>query len=166
LTRRSPRSRRLPFAFALASILVAGCASAAAPSSSPAPTTAPSAAAGPASFADWTTRQGFGGASGVRLMNENVLFIVNHPSEMTTFFIDEDEGDIAALIGWLDEHPATACWAEYHATVRTGLADLNDAYEKLRPVVEAGSSVPPDVATAMAAQTKALLDLAAPAGCP
>ena len=136
-----PSHSRLVLACLSAGILLAACSAAAAPSAAPPASPTPSTA-GPASFAEWTARQGFGGSSGVGIVRDNLLFVVGHPSDMTPYTVDEDKGDVTHLLDWLDLHPATACWSEYHAAMRDGLAKLAADYDEMHTYVDAGNSVP------------------------
>jgi hypothetical protein len=121
---------------------------------------------GPTNVSEWTERQGFGGSSGLRNIAKLVRWVRDHPAEESTWNIDDEAADIAKLAEWLDTHPATACWAEYHAAVRASLASLTAGYAAARVEVEAGRSVPYDVATAMAAEAEKVVSLEPPSGCP
>ena len=160
------RAHRLALACLLAPALLAACgASPGASPSTSAPATA-SSPAGPASFADWTARQGFGGASGLGLISEDIQRLRNRPTDITAFIAGQDVGNVDALAGWLDGHPATTCWADYHATVRAGLADLAAGYAKVRAAIDGGTAIPDDVTAAMAERLAQLQALKAPASCP
>ena len=128
-------------------------------------TPAPSPA-GPTALADWTARQGFGGSSGLGIIRDNLLFVVGHPSEMTSYDVDADKADVTNLAGWLDVHPATACWAAYHAVVRDGLAKLATGYEQIRTYVDVGDPVPNDVAAGLKGLADDLVAMPPPSGCP
>lgn len=149
-------------------MLVAACGgspTSGAPSS--ATRTAPPQAsiAGPTDYAAWTERQGFGGSSGLTNVTKLVKWIRDHPGEETSWNIDDESADIANLTAWLDTHPATNCWAEYHAAVRASLASLTASYAAARVEVQAGRSVPDAVTTAMVAEAEKTTSLAPPAGC-
>jgi hypothetical protein len=162
------RISRLVLLLPSVAVLAAGCAAAAATPTPPTPTpAAPSpSSAGPTSFAEWTARQGFGGSSGLGIIRDNLLFVVGHRSQMTSYDVDSDKADVTNLAGWLDLHPATACWADYHQAVRDGLARLADGYEQMRPDVEIGHPVPDKTATDLKALADSLVAMPQPAGCP
>jgi hypothetical protein len=166
----------------LMSILAAGCGSAAPsvasvpPSSStpvaslgvgassiasPAPT-----AGGPTPFAAWIERQGFGGSSGLNNVVKLIHFVAERPGEETTFNIDDETSDIEGLVTWLDSHPATPCWADYHAAVRSSLTKVLAAYAIGRKAVETGLPFPADVAASMVAEADQVLAVAGPTDCP
>jgi hypothetical protein len=145
-------------------LAIAGCAA-----GTPTPTPAPPSPtpAGPTSFADWTARQGFGGSSGLGIIRDNLLFLVNRPSDQSVYGLEQDEADVAHLAAWLDLHPATACWTDYHTAVRDGLAKIADGYERLvRPDVELGRPTPASVSSGLMKLADDLLAMPAPAACP
>jgi len=148
--------------------VTAACGSIAA-SPSTAPTTSPSpssTSAGPTSFADWMTRQGFGGSSGLQQVARSADYVVEHPGEETLFSIDEEDlPTIDGLLKWLDSHPATECWSDYHAAVRAGLVGVRDGYLKAREAVVAGATFPSELAATNAELAQGLLTIAAPPGC-
>jgi hypothetical protein len=134
-----------------------------APSGGPSPT---ASVAGPTDFAAWTERQGFGGSSGLANVAKLVRWVRDHPGEESSWNIDEETADISRLAAWLDTHPATACWADYHAAVRASLDALAAGYATARVDVQAGGIVPPSLIDAMVAEATKSEGLRAPAGCP
>jgi hypothetical protein len=69
------------------------------------------------------------------------------------------------LAAWLDSHPATACWADYHATMRASLDRIKSAFAAARDARAAGDSVTPEVGAQLVKETQAAVDLPEPAGC-
>jgi len=92
--------------------------------------------------------------------------VAERPSDETTFEIDDESRDIEGLITWLDEHPATPCWADYHAAVRASLTRVLAAYAEGRTAVAAGEAFPAKVATAMLVEADQVLAVPGPTGCP
>lgn len=156
-------------AIALA-VSLAGCAGAAVATPSPvAPTAAPTAAptlGGPVPFADWTARQGFGGSSGLSNVNKLAKWLTEHRYDVTGFDLDNDGGDVVALADWLDAHPPTDCWTDYHAAVRKSLQVIADGYAQSRLDLARIGSVDVDVANAMHDESERANALLAPANCP
>ena len=162
--------------------LVSACGSVGSPASAPpaprsaapSPTsvavTVPSAAASvgtatEVSFADWIEVQGFGGSSGVREINKLIKLENESPSAATDYEITDQLATIGALTEWLDAHRPTTCWADYHATVRSGLATLAGGYATIRAAVSAGKAFPTDVSDSMVTVSARLLGMEQPAGC-
>jgi hypothetical protein len=150
----------------LGATILAGCGTAATPSPTPPAATSTPTTAGPTAFADWIAREGFGGSSGLNNVNKLVIYLNEHSTTYALFDIDADAADVASLLAWLDAHPATACWTEYHAAVRASLHDLVDGYAAVHAAVSAGRTPPIDVTVAMAATSAAAKALPAPASCP
>ena len=148
--------RLLPGIALAAAVLVAGCGGAVA---------APSAAA-PTSWAAWIDHQGFGGQLGPNEVRRTARYISEHSGDETLFGLDQDIGLVADVIAWLDAHPATACWADYHARLRASLVIVHDAWMAARPEVEAGHLVPADVIATASEAATAADDLPEPADCP
>jgi hypothetical protein len=153
---------------ALTTLLAAcgGSPSSGAPSAATTTASPQASVAGPTDFAAWTERQGFGGSSGLANVAKLVGWVRDHPGDGSTWDIDDEAADIAALTAWLDTHPATSCWAEYHAAVRASLVSFAAGYAAARVEVQAGRSVPETVTTAMTADAQKATSLPAPAGCP
>src|SRR5215210_5422740 len=153
------------------SVLAAACASSApgvasgGPSPSDVATPAPTAA-GPASYAAWIERQGFGGSSGLNNVVKLIHFAAEQPARVSTFDIDDQTRDINALLAWLDTHPATSCWTDHHAAVRASLTKVLAAYAMARTTVEAGKPFPADVAKSMIVETDQVLAVTGPTDCP
>jgi hypothetical protein len=165
--------RRLRPGLLVASSLLAAACGAAAPSAAPAMTPADAATVpaepsfGPTDFASWTARQGFGGSSGLNEMNKLVLWMGDNPRQITVAMLDEEElPSVTYLVRWLEQHPPTACWAEYHATALAALRTLEEDYATVRAAVAAGKSVPSDLATSMAEVAGTAYAMPAPANCP
>jgi hypothetical protein len=155
--RRMLVHRLLPGVALAAASLVAACGGAvAAPA---APTAAPAAiatAAGATSWAAWIDHQGFGGAAGPDEVRRTARYIEEHGGDESLFYLDKDIQLVAGMVAWLDAHPATPCWADYHARVRASLMTVHDAWVAARPEVEAGHHVPADaIATAVRAANAA-----------
>ena len=166
---RGLRARRLlPVAAIAAAVLLAACGGAsAAPSAAPASTAAASpASAGPATWADWIAHQGFGAQIGPNEVRRNARYISDNGGAETLFDLDQDLTLVTDIIAWLDAHPATACWADYHTQLRAYLVTVQDGWTKARPVVEKGGLVPADVVASGSEAANAANDLPAPANCP
>lgn len=159
------RVGRAPIAPLAVALILSACSGTPSPSPSAAPPAAPSVA-GPTAFADWTARQGFGGSSGVRMVNTLTGWLVDHISEITVANLDGDVADIGHLVEWLDAHPPTACWADYHTAMRASLVLIKDGYATVRTAVVAGKLAPIDVVTSIHAESQKAIDLPAPANCP
>ena len=82
------------------------------------------------------------------------------------FDLDQDLTLVKDIIAWLDAHPATACWADYHTQLRAYLVTVQDGWTKARPVVEKGGLIPADVVASGSEAANAANDLPAPANCP
>jgi hypothetical protein len=165
-TTRGTRITLALVSVALGVTILAGCSVGATPSATaPAATSTPTTP-GPTAFADWIAREGFGGSSGLNNVNKLVIYLNEHSTSYALFYIDADAADVASLLAWLDAHPATACWTEYHAAVRSSLHDLVDGYAAVHAAVSAGRTPPIDVTVAMAATSAAAKALPAPANCP
>jgi hypothetical protein len=152
----------------MVALIVAGCGGSAsgatrAPASaspSPGPT------AGPTSYAAWIEREGFGGQSGLRGFKKAGDWVVQHPTEETSFMIDSDVGDIRRIVQWLDAHPPTSCWADYHAATRRSLETIVAAYAQLRISVEASQPPPLDIVAAIGAEGDTAFARPEPTNCP
>ena len=96
---------------------------------------------------------------------ERALHLDNGGAE-TLFDLDQDLTLVTDIIAWLDAHPATACWADYHTQLRAYLVTVKDGWTKARPAVEKGGLVPADVVASGSAAANAANDLPAPANCP
>jgi hypothetical protein len=164
----------------LIAVLAAGCGSAA-PSARPSATAslaasattsgAPSAstnpsATGPTAYAAWIERQGFGGSSGLNNVVKLIRLVAERPGDETTFEIDDEATDIQSLVTWLDAHPPTACWADYHAAVRASLVKVLAAYAVGRTVVDGGAPFPADAARSMVEEADRVLGVPGPTNCP
>jgi hypothetical protein len=146
-----------------------------APVSSAAPSTGPTAdpsalasppeAGGPAGYAAWVERQGFGGSSGLHQVVNEARWMRDHPSETTPFDIATGLRLVDHLAAWLERNPPTECWADYHATVRAALGRMHDGYTAGAAARATGETVPADVAAALVSDADAAYGLAAPAGC-
>jgi hypothetical protein len=120
---------------------------------------------GPVDYAAWVEVQGFGGSSGLRQVLRGAEWIRDNPTIGNAFDIEMDMRVATNLAAWLDAHPATACWAEYHTTVRASLDRIHDAFAEARDARAAGAVVPQDVADRVVSEAQAAADLAEPAGC-
>jgi hypothetical protein len=133
------------------------------------PTASPTAAAtpdiGPADYATWVEIQGFGGSSGLREILKAAHWTQDHPTEGSAFDISEDMRLVDYLAAWLDAHDATACWAEYHATMRAMLDRIHDAFSAARDARAAGNMVPTEVGVQLVTESEAAFNLAAPPAC-
>src|SRR5262245_29118307 len=167
------RLRRSLGLVAVAALLAAcsGAAASPAPSSQPAATPAAVASAdagasgGPVDFAAWVERQGFGGSSGLNEVAKEAHWMQDHPAEVTPFDMQTTLGFVDHLAGWLDDHQPTACWAEYHATVRETLGRMHDGYTTAIEERSAGKYVTKDLVTAIVADADAAEALPQPPGC-
>jgi hypothetical protein len=128
----------------------------------PAVTAAPG---GPTEYALWIERQGFGGSSGLHQGVNNAEWIRDHAFEATLFDVEDSAKHADRLANWLDEHPPTACWIEYHATVRATLGRLLDAYAAAHDARAAGKGIPLEVGETLVAEAHSAFDLPAPSGC-
>ena len=123
------------------------------------------ASGGPVGYAAWVERQGFGGSSGLNEVAKETHWMQDHPTEVTAFDIQTTQRFIDHLATWLDQNPATACWTEYHATVRATLGRMHDAYITAHDARAAGSYVPNDVAAALVKDAEAAESMPPPPGC-
>lgn len=123
------------------------------------------ASSGPVGYEAWVERQGFGGSSGLRQAINDAQFIKANAYTVTAFDVDDGARRIDLLAAWLDEHPPTACWADYHAAMRSALGRAHDGYVSAREARTAGTSIPTDVAAALVDEIQAAYDVAAPTGC-
>ena len=146
-----------------AAILVAGCQAA----SGGAPSPTPSAiAAVPASVADWTARQGFGGSSGLPQVNQGAHWLQDNVyADDYSHWIFWWNGIAQDLATWLDTHTPTACWADYHATVRTNLASMLADFATLQSAADANHGQPPDAITDLVQRADVISELPLPSGC-
>jgi hypothetical protein len=141
-------------------------APAVAPSVAASPAAAPAASpGGPVDYAAWVERQGFGGSSGLHQVVNEVHFLHDRPVEVTQFDLDNGLRLVDHLATWLDENPATACWADQHATIRAALGRLHDGYSAARDAAAAGKYVRVEVTKALVEQAEAAYALPAPTGC-
>jgi hypothetical protein len=125
----------------------------------------PAASGGPVNYAAWVDRQGFGGSSGLKEVAKETNWMRDHPTEVTAFDIQTTLRFVDHLATWLDENPATACWSEYHTTVRATLGRMHDAYTTAHDARAAGNLVPTDVVTSLVTDANAADAMPAPAGC-
>ena len=140
---------------------------------SPTPPTSPAAvesssagpSGGPVSYAAWVERQGFGGSSGLKEVAKETNWMRDHPTEVTAFDIQTTLRVVDHLAAWLDENPATACWSDYHATVRATLGRMHEAYTAAHDARAAGNLVPTDIVTSLVTDANAADAMPAPAGC-
>jgi hypothetical protein len=123
------------------------------------------ASGGPVDYAAWVERQGFGGSSGIKEVAKETNWMRDHPAEVTAFDIQTTMRFVDHLATWLDGNPATACWTDYHATVRATLGRIHDAEIQARDARAAGNYVPTDVVTSLVRDANALDAMPAPAGC-
>jgi hypothetical protein len=160
---------------ALFFVAVAGCSSAggatpvpatSAPVLTPSATAAAPTPAGPTAYADWVARQGFGGSSGLNNVAKLAGWLTEHRYDVTAFDLDGDHADVVRLVSWLDAHPATPCWVEYHATVRSLLQSIADAYVQADADLTTAGAVDATRAAAMSAAAAQASALPAPASCP
>lgn len=163
-----PNGRRfavaLLLAFGAAACSQGGAAPQAGVTAGPA-TPAPTPTNGPAAYADWVARQGFGGSSGLNNVLKLAKWLSDNASNATTYDITADRDDIARLISWLDEHPATACWTAYHQHMQTELGSLATLYDRAIAERTSGPYVPYDIAQEILAAAQVAFDEPAPAGC-
>ena len=168
-----PRSARsaltwqlVPGVILATSVLVAACTgAAAAPTIVPA-TAAPPSPAGPTSWADWIDHQGFGAQNGPNEVRRLTRYLAEHAGATTLFDLDDDIARVAGIVAWLDAHPATACWADYHRQVQANLVTVRDGWTRARPEVEAGHLIPADVVASTDEAANAANDLPTPSNCP
>jgi hypothetical protein len=153
----------------LAPLLLAACAAtsgAAAPANSTAPTAMASASpGGPVEYALWIERQGFGGSSGLRQVLKSANWVNDNASWATVSDVETEMSYAERLAGWLDKHPATACWTDYHATVRATLDRVLAGFAAARDARAAGQRVPLEVGATLVSEAQSAFDLPAPAGC-
>jgi hypothetical protein len=135
------------------------------PTSPAAATTAPATPlpSGPVDYAEWVARQGFGGSSGLRQLVNDVTWIQSNPTQATLFDIDDGLKRADRLRTWLDDHEPTACWADYHVTVRAALGRIVDGLTAVHDAKAAGKLVPSEIAAQLVTETQAAWQLAAPA---
>ena len=173
MTIQNARGRRahqlLPGAALAGAVLLAACGGAS--GAAYVPTQAAVAAAspspaGPSSWADWIDHQGFGAQNGPNEVRRRARYVTEHAGAEDLFDLDDDIAVVASIVRWLDEHPATACWAEYHTQVRAYLVTVRDGLTAARPEVEAGRVIPPAIVASTGKAANAANDLPAPANCP
>ena len=70
------------------------------------------------------------------------------------------------LAAWLDMHPATDCWADYHAEVRAGLGRVLAELATVKAALDAKQVAQFDTTEALVKEADALFALPLPAGCP
>jgi len=116
-------------------------------------------------YAAWVERQGFGGSSGLHQLLNDVKFLQANAYSVTLFDVDDGAKLADHLATWLDQNPPTACWADYHAAIRSDLGKIHDDFVPVHDNVAGGHSIPGDVATALVTEVEAAFDTAAPAGC-
>lgn len=163
-----PAARTILISVAVAASAAACAATPTSPSPGPSavPPTAAPTTAGPANFADWTARQGFGGSSGLANVKKLADWLVGHRAEVRLFDLDSDSGDVIGLASWLDAHPPTACWTDYHVRVRALLQKIVAGYTDARAAVADGEPIPEGVAEGIQAEAVAAFSMPAPASCP
>jgi hypothetical protein len=125
----------------------------------------PDAATSAVDYAAWVERQGFGGSSGLHQVLNEVHWMQTRGHEVRPFDVDQTIRLVDHLGTWLDEHPATACWATDHDTIRSALGRIHDALVAVRTARATGDDVPVEVAAAMVSDAEAAYALEAPAGC-
>ena len=164
---RSALTRQLvPGVILATSALVAACSGAAAAPTVAPVTAAPPSPARPTSWADWIDHQGFGAQNGPNEVRRLTRYLTEHAGATTLFDLDDDIARVAGIVAWLDAHPATACWADYHDQVRAHLVTVRDGWTKARPDVEAGKLIPADVVASADKAANAANDLQTPSDCP
>lgn len=132
----------------------------------PSPVDAASASpGGPVDYALWIERQGFGGSSGLRQVLKSANWVNDNGAFASVSDVGTEMGYAERLAGWLDNHPATACWAEYHAAVRATLDRVLAGFAAARDARAAGQRVPLEVGATLVSEAQAAFDLPAPAGC-
>jgi hypothetical protein len=168
LHRPSPSRWMLAGAVAATAFLAATCGGPPpAPSVTPAPVeTASSASTGPTTWSAWVDHLGFGGQTGPNEIRRIARYISDHSGSETLFDLDADISLVTSLISWMDAHPATACWAQYHSTVRAELVEVRDGWVAARPTVEKGGLVPMSIVKSAFDVASAANDLPAPSNCP
>src|SRR4029078_9561845 len=119
----------------------------------------PPSPARPTSWADWIDHQGFGAQNGPNEVRRLTRYLTEHAGAPTLFDLDDDIARVAGIVAWLDAHPATACWADYHDQVRAHLVTVRDGWTEARPEVEAGHLIPATVVASTDAAANAANDL-------
>ena len=164
---RSALTRQLvPGVILATSVMVAACSGAAAAPTVAPVTAAPPSPAGPTSWADWIDHQGFGAQNGPNEVRRLTRYLTEHAGATTLFDLDDDIARVAGIVAWLDAHPATACWADYHRQVQANLVTVRDGWTRARPEVEAGQLIPADVVASTDEAANAANDLPTPSDCP
>ena len=118
---------------------------------------APAASGGPVDYAAWVERQGFGGSSGLNQLLNDVNFLQANAYTATLFDVDDGAKLADHLATWLDQNPPTACWADYHAAMRTPSARSTTTSSPAHDNVAGGHSIPADVATKLVTEAQAAL---------
>lgn len=162
----APDARHWLVGLLVAAALMAGCGASSGGASAVAPQTAQPTVATDTAFAAWTERQGFGGSDGLKNVDKLTNWLGDHEYDATLFDVDEDAGDIAKLVTWLDTHQPTACWTDYHQAIRADLTKLAADYVTARAAIAANNAAPADVVATMETTSKAALAMPAPANCP
>ncbi len=163
----NPFAAMLVAGLMLLAVASAGCGQASGASAPPPSASAAEATpAGPTTYADWVARQGFGGSSGLNNVMKLATWLTDNAATATTFDLTSDLGDINLLAGWLDGHPATACWSTYHDRVRADLAALQTAYATAIQGLGSDASVANAISAEIVKTAKSAVDEAVPANCP
>jgi hypothetical protein len=166
----SPAATRLLAGAAIvAAFVFAGCGGGSAtPSSAPASAAAVASpvVAGPTSWAAWIDHQGFGAQNGPNEVRRRTRAASEHRGAESLFDLDDDIAVVSGIVAWLDAHPATACWADYHSQVATYLVTVKEGLIAARPEVVLGHPIPDGIVTSTDTAANAANDLPAPAGCP
>ena len=152
----------------MVAVIVGGCGGApGAPGAASSPPASPGPTAGPpTSFADWVERDGYNGDSTLRQIKKNGDWMVAHVTEETQVYIDQDIDAVARLVQWLDLHPATACWADYHVATRQSLGTIQGYFATLRLDVAAGQPLPFDIVNKVGDEANTAFNRPAPTTCP
>jgi hypothetical protein len=151
---------------AIAALIVIGAAgcSQAPTGAPPTATPAPTPTNGPTAYAAWVARQGFGGDAGLANVKKLAIWLGENARVVTPYQLNGDRSDIDLLAAWLDDHPATACWADVHDALRNDLAMLDTLYQKAIAELAAGE-ITLDTTDAIASTASAAADRSAPPSC-
>lgn len=137
-------------------------------SPSPSPTSDPSPRGtnGPTTWAAWVERQGFGGGSGLREIVKGSAWLHENGSRAAAYDVTF-WGQLATSLGrWLDTHPATECWADYHAAIRSVLSRMEPEFASLQQIADASRPLPAEATAALASLGADAAAALAPEDCP
>lgn len=118
--------------------------------------------AGPADYADWVARQGFGGGSGLDGLAKAPRYLRDHLGD-PGFDLVHWAQIADELVRWLEEHQPADCWADYHAALRQPVTMIRDDLAELQWLAEEGTVLPEARIAALEASISAARAIPTPA---